>query len=82
MGQLTGRRDGGASEQKRGITYARAEEKRILGRIRRVFRNGSYKPGEQEYKKMVLCMDGNNGGFIGYQCSVDIGCFLGGGYDD
>lgn len=31
---------------------------------------------------MVLCMDGNNGGSTGYQCSVDIGCFLGGGYDD
>lgn len=31
---------------------------------------------------MVLCMDGDNGGSTGYQCSVDIGCFLGGGYDD
>lgn len=31
---------------------------------------------------MVLCMDGNNGGSAVYQCSVDIGCFLGGGYDD
>ena len=31
---------------------------------------------------MVLCMDGNNGGFVGYKCIVDIGCFLGGGYDD
>ena len=59
-------------EQKKNESWGEFEE----------FRNGSYKPGEQEYKKMVLCMDGNNGGFIGYQCSVDIGCFLGGGYDD